>query len=91
MWRAAALRAGGATLVGSSLFGDGEAARACGIVGVVGHSPDAKDILLDGLAILQNRGYDSPGLPTLRGADGRGPRVRAAVVPHQPVEAAASF
>ncbi|KAH8097938.1 glutamine-fructose-6-phosphate transaminase [Aureococcus anophagefferens] len=72
MWRAAALRAGGATLVGSSLFGDGEAARACGIVGVVGHSPDAKDILLDGLAILQNRGYDSAGMATMRRADGGG-------------------
>lgn len=41
----------------------------CGIVGYVAsdasHSTNVIDILLDGLTILQNRGYDSVGLSTL--------------------------
>ncbi|NNN02722.1 MAG: glutamine--fructose-6-phosphate aminotransferase, partial [Acidimicrobiaceae bacterium] len=33
----------------------------CGIIGVVG-APDALDILLEGLARLEYRGYDSAGV-----------------------------
>ena len=36
----------------------------CGIVGIVGSNEDAKDFLLEGLTILQNRGYDSAGMVT---------------------------
>lgn len=38
----------------------------CGIVGVIGADggPDAKDFLIEGLTILQNRGYDSAGMVT---------------------------
>jgi len=36
----------------------------CGIIGVVG-SDDAKVIVLEGLTILQNRGYDSAGIATV--------------------------
>jgi len=37
----------------------------CGIVGIVGQHEDAKEFLLEGLTILQNRGYDSAGMATL--------------------------
>jgi len=36
----------------------------CGIVGVVGKRNDANSFLLEGLTILQNRGYDSAGMAT---------------------------
>jgi len=39
-------------------------AEACGIVGVVG-GEDARAILLEGLNVLQNRGYDSAGIATI--------------------------
>jgi len=39
-------------------------AKACGIVGVVGRE-DARALLLEGLTILQNRGYDSAGIATI--------------------------
>lgn len=39
-------------------------AENCGIVGVVG-SDDANSIILEGLTILQNRGYDSAGIATI--------------------------
>ena len=45
MWRAAALRAGGATLVGSSLFGDGEQAGS----GECSGAEAAADALFGGL------------------------------------------
>lgn len=38
---------------------------ACGIIGVVGGSAPAVDYLLEGLTILQNRGYDSAGVVTV--------------------------
>eukprot|EP01006_Ploeotia_vitrea_P031171 TRINITY_DN63464_c0_g1_i1.p1 TRINITY_DN63464_c0_g1~~TRINITY_DN63464_c0_g1_i1.p1 ORF type:complete len:711 (-),score=414.30 TRINITY_DN63464_c0_g1_i1:146-2278(-) len=41
-------------------------ARACGIVAYVGDDP-AVDYLLEGLHILQNRGYDSAGITTVHG------------------------
>jgi glucosamine--fructose-6-phosphate aminotransferase (isomerizing) len=42
----------------------------CGIVGVVGKSGTAREFLLEGLSILQNRGYDSAGMATLSGMKG---------------------
>ena len=51
-------------------------AKSCGIVGVISHSKevDARDFLLEGLTILQNRGYDSAGIATIgakTGEDGK--------------------
>jgi glucosamine--fructose-6-phosphate aminotransferase (isomerizing) len=37
----------------------------CGIVGYLGTTKEAIDAVLDGLTILQNRGYDSVGLSTI--------------------------
>ena len=68
MWRVAAARAAAATLgVG---YCERQRTKNCGIVGVVGEADDARDVLLDGLAILQNRGYDSAGMATLKRVDG---------------------
>ena len=39
-------------------------AECCGIVGVVGIG-DARSFLVEGLKVLQNRGYDSAGLATI--------------------------
>ena len=63
MWRVAAARATAATLGVGYLQ---KKAENCGIVGVVGDADDARDVLLDGLSILQNRGYDSAGMATLK-------------------------
>ena len=63
MWRVAAARATAATLGINYLQ---QKAENCGIVGVVGEADDARDVLLDGLSILQNRGYDSAGMATLK-------------------------
>lgn len=38
----------------------------CGIVAFVSKKEPARDILMDGLSILQNRGYDSAGIATMR-------------------------
>ena len=40
----------------------------CGIIGYVGKKP-AKDILIDGLAKLEYRGYDSAGIALLNDDD----------------------
>lgn len=53
----------GALLVALGM-GTGKEAENCGIVGVVG-AEDARAILLEGLTVLQNRGYDSAGLATI--------------------------
>ncbi|MFI5316214.1 MAG: glutamine--fructose-6-phosphate aminotransferase, partial [Myxococcota bacterium] len=37
----------------------------CGIVGYVGHSDRAQDVILDGLRRLEYRGYDSAGIAVL--------------------------
>ena len=42
---------------------------ACGIMGVVGKDEECLEYLLDGLLILQNRGYDSAGIATISDAD----------------------
>mmetsp|Transcript_23612 Transcript_23612/g.72930 ORF Transcript_23612/g.72930 Transcript_23612/m.72930 type:complete len:657 (+) Transcript_23612:174-2144(+) len=69
MWsaaRAPLARAAAVSLASAGGYLEAKRADACGIVGVVGQSEDAKDVLLDGLSILQNRGYDSAGMATLR-------------------------
>lgn len=43
-------------------------AENCGIVGIVSDKGDASDFLLEGLTILQNRGYDSAGMATMNNA-----------------------
>ncbi|KAG7393479.1 Glutamine--fructose-6-phosphate aminotransferase [isomerizing] 2 [Phytophthora boehmeriae] len=57
------LTAGVLGVAGSALLPD-DSADCCGIVGVVGKSQNASDFLLEGLTILQNRGYDSAGMST---------------------------
>jgi len=37
-------------------------AKCCGIIGFIGKQPIAEKVLLNGVEILQNRGYDSAGL-----------------------------
>ncbi len=37
----------------------------CGIVGYVGHSERAQDVILDGLKRLEYRGYDSAGIAVI--------------------------
>jgi len=50
-----------------------ENAKCCGIVGVVAtkhnKNPDARSLLLEGLSIIQNRGYDSAGIATSSDGD----------------------
>ena len=47
----------------------------CGIVGYVGHSDRAQDVILDGLRRLEYRGYDSAGIAVL--VDGKLRVIRA--------------
>lgn len=58
-----ALTAGALSVAGVSLLHDKQS-DCCGIVGVVGKTQNASDFLLEGLTILQNRGYDSAGMST---------------------------
>ena len=51
------------------LFHDKSAARCCGIVGYIG-TGDVEPVLMEGIEILQNRGYDSCGITTI-GSDGQ--------------------
>ena len=39
--------------------------QCCGIIGYIGQEPIAEDIVLDGIQILQYRGYDSCGITTV--------------------------
>jgi hypothetical protein len=57
-------------LVGFSILGlfslsDRYVSENCGIVGVVSTSEDATGLILEGLQILRNRGYDSCGIATV--------------------------
>ena len=47
----------------------------CGIVGYVGHSDRAQDVILDGLRRLEYRGYDSAGIAVV--VDGKLRVIRA--------------
>ncbi|KAF4031727.1 SIS domain-containing protein [Phytophthora infestans] len=58
-----AIAVGALGVVGASLFHENHS-DCCGIVGVVGKSENASDFLLEGVTILQNRGYDSAGMST---------------------------
>ncbi|RLN89937.1 hypothetical protein BBJ28_00026176, partial [Nothophytophthora sp. Chile5] len=58
-----ALAAAGSGVAAFSVLRD-DSADCCGIVGVVGKTDNATDFLLEGLTILQNRGYDSAGMST---------------------------
>jgi hypothetical protein len=60
---------GGPGPAGRGGGGQRHPAETCGIVGVVG-ADDARNILLEGLTVLQNRGYDSAGMATF--SDGSG-------------------
>ena len=40
-------------------------AKNCGIIGYIGKDPNAVDVCLEGVQILQFRGYDSTGICTL--------------------------
>lgn len=53
-----------------SLIGSKESEN-CGIIGVVGED-EATGLLLDGLTILKNRGYDSAGLATISSDEDEG-------------------
>eukprot|EP00475_Leptophrys_vorax_P020735 TRINITY_DN2845_c0_g1_i1.p1 TRINITY_DN2845_c0_g1~~TRINITY_DN2845_c0_g1_i1.p1 ORF type:complete len:694 (-),score=188.66 TRINITY_DN2845_c0_g1_i1:41-2122(-) len=46
-------------------LGSSTSSEACGIVGYVGKEDPALPVLLDGLHVLQNTGYDSAGIATL--------------------------
>ena len=47
------------------LMGDHAAAECCGIVGYIGSKPIAGDVCIQGLQILESRGYDSCGIVTI--------------------------
>jgi hypothetical protein len=75
-WSSGLLAAGGAVAMLLSMNADDESAagrlfglrrlmHACGIVAFVGTDEPATPYLLEGLQILQNRGYDSAGVATL--------------------------
>jgi len=49
--------------VGLAQVGERRPAENCGIVGVIG-TDNARTFLLEGLTVLQNRGYDSAGMAT---------------------------
>lgn len=59
----AALGVGLLGLVGASR--EREWAKSCGIIGYVGKSGNADEVLSQGISLLQNRGYDSAGIATL--------------------------
>ena len=75
-WYAPVLAAGGAALLAAVVLGEERRAEACGIVGTVSSADtSAAAFLLEGLTILQNRGYDSAGMATAKGAGTTGPIV----------------
>ncbi|EGR27583.1 hypothetical protein IMG5_193830 [Ichthyophthirius multifiliis] len=41
----------------------------CGIIGILSKKQNAEVVLLEGIELLQNRGYDSAGIATLRNGD----------------------
>ncbi|OII74815.1 glucosamine-fructose-6-phosphate aminotransferase [Cryptosporidium ubiquitum] len=49
---------------GSNIFSIPNKAHCCGIIGYIG-SGDAQKVLMQGIEILQNRGYDSCGMSTI--------------------------
>ena len=63
-WQALAAMSVGSTAAWHLSPHTSRAPEACGIAAYIGKDP-AVDYLLEGLVILQNRGYDSAGLATL--------------------------
>ena len=49
----------------ASIIGREAAAECCGIVGYIGNKPLAGDVCIQGLQILESRGYDSCGIVTI--------------------------
>lgn len=67
--------------LGAAALGASGDADCCGIVGIVSGAGSAPDFLLEGLTILQNRGYDSAGMSTQRvEAKGEGEGQKAAPI-----------
>lgn len=60
---------GSAAATTLALLSSGAAVNACGIFGFVGgDKEEAVDYLLEGLDVIQNRGYDSAGIATINAA-----------------------
>jgi glutamine---fructose-6-phosphate transaminase (isomerizing) len=60
------------------LIGAQAAHECCGIVGYIGNKPIAGDVCIQGLQILESRGYDSCGIVTIDPESGKFVRTKFA-------------